>query len=203
MSVRWLKASWVFFFCAVALVACNPTRLPGDEEMGKVAFHAEPYEVTCALAEFSTAPFDFQATLTHNKGTAEAWVTLNNFSRPATFDGQVLTSVQSATRFFQQCEACSGLVVEETMVMSLLSKSQTEAAGGDCPANPLDGGVAVPSGESGVTGPGTTSVGGFDMLRACGEIIDVVKAGPDAGEDPNCASCVGCQMRSLLKGTRQ
>ncbi|MBX7114118.1 MAG: hypothetical protein K1X64_07260 [Myxococcaceae bacterium] len=201
--MRWCKGSGVVLFSAVAVVACNPTQLPGDEEMGKVAFHAEPYEVTCELAELSRAPFDFEATLTHNKGTDEAWVTLNGFSRPATFDGQVLTSVQSATRFFQQCEACSQLVVEETLVMSLLSKSQTDAAGGDCPANPLDGGVAVPTGEGGITAPGTTSVGGFDMLRACGEVIDVVKAGPDAGEDPHCTACVGCQMRSVLKGARQ
>lgn len=203
MNVRGLKVA--FGVVTLFWLGCNASRVPGDEVMGTVQFHAEPFEVSCTnLTELSNAPFDFQATLSHNRGTSEAFVTLNGFSRSASFDGQVLTSVQSATRFFEECKECPHLLVEETLTVSLLSKSQSDVAGGDCPAAPLDGGVAQPDGGNGVTGPGTTEQGGFDMLRACGELVDVVRAGPDAGDDnEKCAACVGCLMKSTLKGTRQ
>jgi hypothetical protein len=209
MNVRWLK--WATGVVALFGFSCNQSQVPGDEVMGTVQFHAEPYEWSCrtdagepSLAEQSTAPFDFQAILSHNRGTGEAFVTLNNFPRPALFDGQVLTSVQSATRFFAACEKCPHLLVEETIAVSLLSKSQSDLAQGACPPSPLDGGVALPDGGNGVTGPSTTAQGGFDMLRACGEVVNVVRAGPDAGENNEaCTPCVGCSMKSTLTGTRQ
>lgn len=222
MTVRYpkesLAASARFRFavggCVLGLFACTSNAPPGDEVMGTVRFQAQPVERMCpsvdekgnpvVLTDLSDQPFDFEATFSRNRGTPEAFVTLNGFSRAASFDGQFVTSTQSAKRFFTECGECPQLLVEETLTVALLSKSQSDVAGAACPPNPLDGGVARVDEDGGITGPGTTAAGGFDMLRACGELVDVVRVGPDAGaDDARCSKCVGCTLKSTLNGTRE
>jgi hypothetical protein len=155
--------------------------------------------------------FTFEATLSWDPGTSQAWLTLGGkevacacaappTSWPAAFDGQTVTATFSAPRNFSECGSAS-VPLQETFAVALLSASQAAAVGGACPPNPLDGGIpgATDGGADGglILMPGPTA-NGFDARLACGVLIDTVVPGPDAG-----ASCPPCSWNYTLGGTLQ
>lgn len=184
---------------ALLLPACftEPT-YPGDEVMGTFAFEATPKLIDCLIEEVPRdAGFSFQGTFSRRKGQSEAWLTLGGVSREATFDGQLVTSERSAPRLFPECNCGENTSLQETLHAALLSTSQDRELSNACPADPLDGGLPTPDG--GVLLPDSTP-SGFDAVRACGELVDVVVVEPGAGCDPK---CVGCRMVFSVEGVRR
>lgn len=194
------------------LAGCPITPPPGDLAMGHYAMSAtggaprledgglgRPAECPL-LGEVTGADFDFDAELTRDSASERAWVTLNGYSREGTFDGQVLTSEASANRVFVECSDCTTRVVER-MSVAVLSVSQSDALGGVCPENALDGGV-VANPDAGLFAPGQTSQG-YDGVRVCGELTTVVVAlGLEDGGACK-PECDGCTVRYSLRGDRR
>jgi hypothetical protein len=186
----------------------NVTPPPGDVRLGVFGFKATALELKCALpnpvdggAALSDAPFSFNATLTADSASTQAWLTLSLAPREATWDGKVFTSQASSSRVFTGCEACR-TSLQELFEVALVSQSQDAVLGGACPLEPLDGGVPRPNRDAGIAGPAMTPEG-FDAVRACGRLTEVMhsEALPDAGECP--AMCDGCLVRFRLDGVRQ
>ena len=205
---------------ALTWLGCPAKPLPGDTAMGQYAVSATGGEIgfvsdagevdagldggveapTCQLEEVTAADFDFTAVLTRDSASSSAWVTLNGYTREGTFDGQVLTSTAEASRVFVACAKCSTRVVE-TISVAVLSRSQNDALGGQCPEDALDGGV-VANPDAGIIGPGSTSQG-YDAVRLCGELTTLVVADglSDGGAcDPKCG---GCTVHYQLRGERR
>ncbi len=190
----------VFVTAALALCGCpaDPGP-PGDENMGLYQFHAEPVMISCGLPDISSASFDFSGTYSRFRDGGGVFLTINDLSRDAGFDGQVVTSSHSAPRTFKlpdggTCSTTCEMRVVETLKVALLSKSQSTAVGDRCPANPLDGGV--PNDDAGVRLPGSTETG-FDAVRACGDLFEeIVGIGTC---DPLCA----CLLQYRLTGERK
>lgn len=186
----------------VLFTSCpEPLNYPGEELMGKFTFEAHLDQ----LADGGFAPptsydcpfepvlaFEFDGVLSRDKDdaglTSRAWLTFGNVSRDAGFDGQVVRSTAAAARHFEDCPETCTTIMEETLTVTLLSKDQNAALGGRCPSNPLDGGVPV--GDV-IIPPGSTPTG-FNAIRACGEMREVVVATTDGGS--------GCQCKYLADG---
>jgi len=149
------------------------------------------------MAELPSESFPFQFVLTRNPDTNEVFLTLGGVTRTATFDGQFVESTFVARREFATCcvddEGQNEGQLEERIRVALLSRSQSVALGGRCPRDALDGGVPGP--DAGVTPPGSTGTG-FDALRACGELIDIVRPG-------DCGKCSVCTLRYPITGVRR
>lgn len=183
---------------SLPLLACPPDfRPPGDENMGTFTFRAEPVSKVCELAIQSDS-FAFSGTLTRNRDGGQAFLSLNQFARPATFDGQYFVSAHTAASALEECAPCTTQVTE-TIAVALLSKAQSEALGDRCPPAPLDGGV--PSTDGGPAGPGPTEKG-FDAVRACGEMTDVITATPPTTGEACPAKCSGCTFNYRLTAER-
>lgn len=140
--------------------------------------------------------FEFTARVSRNFDAGQAYVVIGGVTRDATFDGQVVQAGFTAARRFTECD-CVDTDVEETLTMALLSTSQNAALQNTCPGNPLDGGVPQPSPDGGVLRPDTTPRG-FDAIRACGELVDIVRP----REGSNC-QCTACWMRYQVRGVRR
>jgi hypothetical protein len=158
--------------------------------------------LACSLPDVTRASFRFDAVITREPASGQAWLTLGGgYPRDAGWDGQVVDSVASARRLFPSCRACPATVATERITFALLSLSQSEAVGRRCPPSPLDGGVPKPDGT--ITGPGQSDQG-FDALYACGEVsfqVSLVEpASPESGCDPACADCT---VRYTLAGERR
>jgi hypothetical protein len=148
----------------------------------------------CSFVELPTQNFFFSGIFSRNSdGTA--FFTLNDTDRPATFDGQIDTSSETAARIFEACNCPTGTNVMETLTVSLLSRSQVDALPDPttCPSNALSGGT--PSGP-GITGPGSTSAG-FDAVLACGQLFDAVQL-----VETDC-SCSACGITYAVQGVRK
>lgn len=142
----------------------------GDEECSTIQRIEKFPEVILELPEFL-------AILSRNAGS-EAFVTVDGRSRDASWDGQVLTSTVELERTFSNCECTTTQTkVVETLTLTLLSGSQFEALGGQCPTG------ALPTGP-GIVPPSTTAAG-FDAVYACGTLVDTIVA----GDDCTCSSC--------------
>lgn len=184
----------------VGLLGCPQTPLPGDQPMGQYVMNASGGQVSCQLEEVTGAGFEFEAILTRESTSERAWMTLAGYSREGTFDGQVLRTAAEVTRVFDACSNCKTRLTE-TITVAVLSRSQIDAAAGQCPADALDGGVAAPN-DAGITGPGQTSEG-YDAVRLCGELVTVVSA-ERLSEGVTCpAECDGCTVRYQLRGERR
>ncbi len=175
--------------------------IPGDEVIGAFGFTARDAGRECDLDEVSSDDFAFEATLSRQSGSALAWVTLERYSRDGGWDGQYFESTGVAQRVFVACNECP-TSVEETMRLAILSRSQSDALGGACPLDALDGGVPGPDAGAGVTPPGMTPLG-FDAERACGALSVAVTAGPKADGGACAAACNGCRVRFTLEGVRR
>lgn len=147
------------------------------------------------ITEVPTEDFTFQATFSRDPDTRETWINIGGISRKAIFDGQYVDTLFGASRQFQAFDG--GGQLAETLHVALLSRSQSLALGGGCPADALDGGVPGADADGGVTLPGSIP-GGFDALRACGVLVDVVEPPPD------CRGCsAGCTLRYPVTGVRK
>lgn len=184
----------------------NNDRPPGDEAMGVYNLRAEPVSLTCGLPRipnnFPANGFDFSGTLSRFRDGGAVFLTLDGISRDAGFDGQIAYSTHSAPRTFtlpdggncaptpMECE----MRVVETIVVALLSKSQSAALGDKCPANALDGGLPGP--DAGASLPGSAATG-FDSVRACGDLYEqIVGIG-------NCDPLCACLLKFRLAGDRK
>ena len=81
----------------LALAACARPAPPGDP-MGTWAVHLTPVERVCSLDDVPGEAYGFEVVLTEDPATTTAWVTLGNYSRTATWDGQAFSSVGEAPR---------------------------------------------------------------------------------------------------------
>lgn len=182
-----------------ALCGCpNNDRPPGDENMGLYQLRAEPVSIVCGLPDIPNNGFDFAGTFSRFRDGGAVFLTLNGISRDAGFDGQIASSSHSAPRGFSlpdagTCAPCEMRVIE-TIVVALLSKSQSAAVGDRCPPNPLDGGL--PGLDAGVTLPGSTAAG-FDSVRACGELYEEIVGTGTC--DPLCS----CLLKYRVTGDRK
>ena len=190
--MRW-HPRWGWFLLAGA--ACvGGEKFAGDELLGAFHLTANPVSDNCPFTEVPDGGFTFDGTFSRyrNPGT-QAFFTINTVVRDAGFDGQILTSELSATRQFQACN-CTATTVDETLRVALLSSSQDNALNHACPTNPLDGGVPGARPDAGIMLPSSMPAG-FDAVRACGELLDVVVVPPDAG-----CTCSGCQLQYQVQG---
>lgn len=186
---------------AFALAGCPVAPPPGDEQMGLYLVQARDGERACELDEMSAADFEFDLALSRFVATNQAFVTLDGTSRAADFDGQVVRSVATASRVFGACRGCNTRLIERLEV-AVLSRSQAMAAGGDCPAQPLDGGVPAPGADGGVALPGPTSEG-YDAVRVCGELETRVVADGTADGGACEPQCGACTVKFRLNGARR
>lgn len=203
-------------FATLVLAGC-PTLPPppGGEKLGTYSISAEPVlgdggadslrpdgGAWCPLVDVSPAAFRFDAIVTREPATGQAWMTLGGgYPRDAGWDGQVLESVAAVRRLFPSCAACPETIATETVRVALMSKSQSDAVGGQCPPNPLDGGVPMPGGA--IVGPGQTPAG-FDALYACGTMEFAVTLSAPAAPESGCAvGCDDCIVRYVLQGERR
>lgn len=190
------------------LSACPVPTLPGDQPMGLYSLSAtfSDRDESCILPELQppndggTFDFGFDATLTRDSSSTQAWMTLAGYSREGTFDGQYFTTVHDAPRVFSACSLCETRVTE-SITFSMFSRSQGDAVGGQCPDDALDGGTPLPNPDAGITGPRQTTQG-FDAVRLCGRLTTVLTSiGLDGGA---CKSeCSGCALRYQLRGDRR
>ncbi len=172
----------------LAFLGCPAASVPGDEVMGVYSLHADLVEDGgCALTEVSKAPFDFEATFSHQTDSGVAWLTLAGYSRPGTFDGQYLSSTASAQRVFSECTGCVTRVVER-IDLSLFSRSQADAVSLVCPASVLDGGTPAPDEDAGIRGPGQTP-NGYDAVFTCGTLVTSFDIDDGGTCDPSCYTC--------------
>jgi hypothetical protein len=190
---------------AALLAGCPaPARYPGSELIGTFGFNASALFSDCSLYgdggdNVPDGGFSFVATFSRNPGV---WISISGAasSQSATFDGQYLTATYGAPRTFSECnEDCPWQLMVETLDVALLSGSQADLLGSQCPLDPLDGGVPPPGtklGDGGVVqGPGTQA-SGFDAVMACGTLSDQWL--PDAG-----CGCPACTWRYSVSGLRR
>jgi hypothetical protein len=178
--------------------ACqSASKIPG-EEIGTFSFTATPVSIGCLFQAVPDSGFTFEATLSHEVDSSKAYLRVGNVERAAGFDGQIFVSEHTAPRTFQECNCRGGstTVIDETLRVAVLSRSQDEALKAACPDNVLDGGIPAPSPDSGILPPGPRG-GSFDAVAACGDLLDVVVV-PDGGCD-----CSGCSMLFSVRGQRK
>jgi hypothetical protein len=201
VSLRRLRARPWFLAAALAGFACLPEpKYPGNEVMGTFDFTATALSDDCAgLSDIPDGGFTFSGTFSRQTDNSQAWFTLGGISREASFDGQVVRSERTAPRRFPECLCGDKVNMVETLVVALSSKSQDALLGGGCPDAALDGGLPAPNGDLGVFAPGTTPQG-FDAVRACGELTDVIA--PDPAAAPAC-QCASCTLRYTVRGDRK
>lgn len=193
---------------ALALGCAPEVSYPGTEVMGTYAFSAQAPVADvegCALlnpdAGGTDEGFDFEAVLSRDEAAGEAWYTLRETSHPASFDGQVFRVTSIAPRRFPSCvpvdaperTECADVQVEETLEVALLSRSQNDALGGNCPDGAPEVGIPLPDGGA-VTGPDTTPTG-FDAVRVCGRMVD--RMIPAEG------CCAPCSVTHRIQGVRR
>jgi hypothetical protein len=178
----------MFMWLIVGLVGCPNPAVQGDEVMGVFSLHAEIVgNGGCDLAEVSKAPFDFEATFSHQTDSGVAYVTLAGYSRDGSFDGQYLSSVASAQRVFSECTGCLTRVVEQ-IDLSIFSRSQADVVALACPGDALTGGTPAVDPDAGIRGPGQTS-SGFDAVLACGTLATHIEVDDGGTCDPSCYTC--------------
>lgn len=201
--MRRARVLWVLFL----LGSCtSEVKFPGDEVMGTFDFVAEPLSNGCPFAEITDGGFEFSGTFSRNKEGGEAYFTVGGFSRDAGFDGQAVESWHVAPRRFEACECRVPVQVEEGLRVALLSRSQNDALGGNCPAEPFDGGVPLVGGDAGIEAPGSRTTG-FDAIRACGELWDLVRPPEDCqltlDDETGLPRCPECAVGYRVTGVRR
>jgi hypothetical protein len=157
----------------VAAACVSETVYPGDVVVGLFSFHAQAdwahTDCDAGSLDFGRlvdGGFDFSGIFSRDSVDGGAWLTVNGFSRSATYDPvtQRYVSVQRSGAPLPSCgETCQGARMEETLSVVVLSVSQSQAMGSQCANLPTDGGL--PDGS--VPGP---TVNGYDAEKACGNL---------------------------------
>lgn len=206
-------AGWVVLgFLLFALACSSSTSIPGNAVIGTFEFNALLADGGFMQAVYpdggsQTVPivapdagfygFTFSATLSFQTPKPPgfsffpAWVTAQNVSRDAGFDGQFLTYTAEAPRAFEQCSCGEGINVTETFTVAVLSEAQAVAAGNQCPPNVLDGGLPL-------GGPLDLSTEDYVSPLVCGQLVDALVPAPDAG-----CYCLPASASIQLSGARQ
>ncbi|HET9449911.1 MAG TPA: hypothetical protein VFO83_03475 [Aggregicoccus sp.] len=180
----------------LALSGCiEESTLPGDEVLATFTLNASLVPGNnCPAGEVPDGGFAFDGTLSRDRDGQRAYFIVSGFARDAGFDGQRLTSVQRASQpgYVQGCgTGCTAVEVEQTLRLLLLSRSQNELYGkGKSCAELLDGGLPL---DGGALPPGAGGDGGFDAVRACGDMSNLKL--PDAG-----CSCAQCTWSYSVEG---
>ena len=186
---------------AVVLLGCPGTPTPpGDQQMGRYTFVAEFGDGTCNLVEIPDGGgFSFEANFSRFRDAGLYYVSIGGVAHDATWDGQKITAEYSAQRNFTQCQ-CPGepavvVTMTEKIVATIVSQSQSEAAGGCVDDPPFDP-------DAGILRPDTTAEGGFDAVRACGKLTEFIQA--DRTVSCNApATCNGCNLTYAIQGERR
>jgi hypothetical protein len=185
----------------LALLRCIPEVRPaGDEVLGSFEFASSPLTSQCSMEEFNPdAGLSFEATFSRDSSGSPVWLNLGGVAREAGFDGQRFTSTFQVERNFQSCktvnqEACA-VVLEETLDVMFLSRSQNDVLKGICPENPFDGGVPAADPDAGILAPAPGRAG-YDVVRSCGTLKDVVI--PIEG-----CVCGPCQLEYRVVGVKK
>ena len=187
---------WRFGWLLALAWACNGgPSYPGDQLVGTYHFAATPVSGSCPYSDVPSGGFSFDATLSRDSASGNTWVTINSVTRDAGFNGQTSVSTLTAPRRFVECDG-GDTQVTETLSFAVLSQSQFAAAGKQCPARPLDGGVPAPD-DAGVLLPGLRG-GAWDAVRGCGELVDALV--PD---NPDTNKCISCTLTYAVDGTRK
>ncbi len=160
---------------------------------------AVPMFRACSLSDVSAGEFSFDATFSRDPASGQAWVTLQQYSREALWDGQALGSVAQAPRSFSGvCNGCP-MALKENLRVDLLSLSQSVAAGGRCP----DGPVPLVDDDAGIHAPGPDRFG-YDAVRACGSLSTTTLITGDLPDGGACdATCGDCTVQYRLTGVRR
>jgi hypothetical protein len=180
----------------LALSGCiEESTVPGDEVLGTFTLNATLLPGSnCPAGEVPDGGFSFDGTLARDHGGERAYFIVSGFARDAGFDGQRLTSVQRASQpaYVAGCgTGCTAVEVEQTLRLTLLSRSQNELYGqGRSCAELLDGGLPL---DGGALPPGASADGGFDAVRACGDMSNLKL--PDAG-----CTCTQCTWSYSVEG---
>lgn len=185
----------------VALVSCQSNPTVQGQLIGSFTFSAIPVSTDCSFVAIpalgSDGGFTFDAILSRDPSSTQAFMIVGSVQRNAGFDGQVFTSLAGSSRHFIECgSGCDPVPMLETLRVVLLSSSQLSAVGGSCPPNPLDGGIPLGSPDSGISPPCPSS-NPCDVARACGELVDVVS--PDGGS----CQCSACTLISVVDGQKK
>lgn len=192
---------------ATALAGCGgcagpSPKPPGDENLGNFRLHAVGSMKLCDLAFVGS--FDQDLTLSRSSDGGGFFFVLDGQVFDGGFDGQVAQHSVTGLSAFNladggNCNQCK-MTVTDSMALALLSKAQSSALADMCPDNPLDGGVPVIGADGGDIRPVMTD-GGFDAVRVCGEIHDVV-SGEGAGFFCDTA-CAMCRVTYRVTGERK
>ena len=170
--------------------------MPGVVEAGLFDFSAS---VAAAAPEANCGPdmsdadsFTFEGRFRLENNLSDGYFVYRSTHRAAWFDGQTMVSVHEAEHTpVEGCEACA-LRVIETLEVALLSETQDEAAGGQCPCGASGGGIPSADGQN-IFSPRPVP-GGFDAVRACGTLQVRVEATPLAQQ--GCPQA--CQKEALV-----
>lgn len=199
-----MKKLWVCVAFGL-LAGCPSAPLPGDEQMGRFNFQAEPQGGDCPFSEIPDGGFKFEVKLSRFKYENRAFVTIGQVSHEGRFDGQKVTAQYTGERNFAQCNCPAddgGLraitTMTETFQVTLVSKSQSDAVGGcieNPPVNP----------DAGIIGPDTSNEGGFDAIRACGTLVEDIRVNPPVSTPTSTclAQCSQCRLSYTLTGERK
>lgn len=185
----------------VVLLACpGQSPPPGDEQMGRYTFRAEPVgglPDACTFVEIPDGGFSFEAAFSRFRDAGLYYVTIGGVAHEATWDGQRISATYSAQRNFSQCGCAGGSTVvttmKETISATVVSRSQSEAAGGCVDNPPLNP-------DAGIVPPNSTGEGGFDAVRACGTLSEEVTTDVQV---PCFSQCNFCQLRYTIEGERR
>jgi hypothetical protein len=176
----------------LAIVACQSNPKISGQEIGTFTFSASPVANDCPFQAVPpadpNASFSFDGILSRDPQSTKAFFRVGDVERDAGFDGQVFDSEATAPRHFIEC-SCDPVTTDETMRVALLSSSQDDAVGHVCPPNPLDGGVPVGGG----TSPPCPTADACNVVRACGDLVDVIRPGSGC-------QCLGCSVSFQVEG---
>lgn len=175
----------------------------GDEQLGTYALKQKGIFKVCSLVGY---PELLEYDGTFSRFTDGGRVVFSYSARrfDGGFDGQFASFGESYTETGSgfgfpdggTCDKCE-LKFRQEAVLALLSPSQGAALGDVCPTNALDGGIPVPDADAGIFAPGIGADGGFDAVRACGELV--VKITGEGFCDP---ACYACDVRYRIAGER-
>jgi len=154
---------WAVTFFMLGLSCTSP--LPGEVEAGLFDFFASTaQEENCKPHMAAPGSFQFEGRFRLERNLADGYFIYRNTHRAIQFNGQNMHSAHEAAHsLVKGCESCAWRVVE-TLEVVLLSETQHEALGGQCPCNALGESIPV---EEGIFPPRPVP-GGFDAVRACG-----------------------------------
>ncbi|MCP3141759.1 hypothetical protein [Pyxidicoccus xibeiensis] len=184
---------------AAAMACYSDPVYPGDQVLGTFRFEArlDAARTTCdaSVPDFAqmddAGVFRFEGTFSRDTDAGTGFFTVQQFNRPATYDGQQASSTLKATAPRATCgTGCEDSQIEETLKVTLFSDSQARTLSRDCRQS--DGGI--PDGSV----PGPTE-NGYDVSLACGSLTDVFLPGT---RNCNCQPST-CTTAYIIQGERR